>query len=114
MNVPKIYFELASIISLGLGKLVFFFFFFFNSFIYFVDRKVSLGLHAMDLCIWQWVMRLFNKIKLGHGQKSWKNFDLEGRGSLQRIPFQQQACIEVTEISMETVTFVFHPSERGT
>ena len=27
----------------------------------------------MDLYIWQWVMRLLNKIKLGHGQKSLKD-----------------------------------------
>ena len=27
----------------------------------------------MDLYIWQWVVRLLNKIKLGHGQKSLKN-----------------------------------------
>ena len=27
----------------------------------------------MDLYIWQWVVKLLNKIKLGHGQKSLKN-----------------------------------------
>ena len=27
----------------------------------------------MDLYIWQWVLKLLNKIKLGHGQKSLKN-----------------------------------------
>ena len=31
----------------------------------------------MDLYIWQWVVRLLNKIKLGHGQKSLKSPALE-------------------------------------
>ena len=33
----------------------------------------------MDLYIWQWVVRLLNKIKLGHSQKSLKNPGLEGK-----------------------------------
>ena len=37
------------------------------------------GQYAMDLYIWQWVVRLLNKIKLGHGQKSLKNPALESQ-----------------------------------
>ena len=33
----------------------------------------------MDLYIWRWVVRLLNKIKLGHGQKSLKNPAVEDR-----------------------------------
>ena len=33
----------------------------------------------MDLYIWEWVVRLGNKIKLGHGQKSLKNSALDCR-----------------------------------
>ena len=49
----------------------------------------------MDLYIWQWVVRLLNKIKLGHGQKSLKNPALVDR--LHFIWKKKKKSISVTK-----------------